>query len=51
MRDNDLKNGINESGFPTLFEDWCKENLKELLAQSKYQKRIKDHIEQLDLTI
>ena len=51
MRDNDLKNGINESGFPSGFESWCKDNLKELCAQSKYQKRVKDHIEQLNLTI
>ena len=51
MRDNDLKNGINESGFPTGFESWCKDHLKELCAQSKYQKRVKDHIEQLNLTI
>ena len=28
MRDNDLKNGINESGFPTGFEDWAKEKEK-----------------------
>lgn len=51
MRDNDLKNGKNESGFPTGFEDWAKEHLKELCQQSKYQKRVKDHIEQLNLTI
>ena len=51
MRNNELKNWINQSGFPTSFEIWCKENLKELCAQSKYQKRVKDHIDQLDLTI
>ena len=34
MRDNDLKNGINESGFPTGFESWCKDHLKELCAQT-----------------
>ena len=51
MRDNDLKNGINESGFPTEFECLCNENLKELCAQTKYQKRLKDHIDQLNLTI
>ena len=51
MKDNDLKNGINESGFPNGFEDWAEEHLKELCQQSKYQKRVKDHIDQLDLTI
>ena len=51
MRDNDLKNGINESWFPTSFESWYKENLKELCSQTKYQKRVKDHIDQFNLTI
>ena len=40
MRDIDLKNGINESGFPTGLERWCKEHLKELCAQSKSQKHV-----------
>ena len=51
MRDNDSKKVINQSGFPTGFETWCKEYLKELCAHSKYQKRVKDHIDQLDLII
>ena len=51
MRDNELKNGINESGFTIGFESWCKDHLKELWAQSKYQKSVKDHIDQLNLTI
>tara|TARA_B100000212_G_scaffold333276_1_gene302550 strand:- start:439 stop:660 length:222 start_codon:yes stop_codon:yes gene_type:complete len=35
MRDKNIKNGLNESGFSTGFESWCKEYLKELCAQSK----------------
>ena len=51
MRDKDLKNGINESGFPSGFESWYKENLKELFGQTKYQKCVKDHLDQINLTI
>ena len=51
IRDNDSKKVINQSGFPTGFETWFKEYLKELCAHSKYQKLVKDHIDQLDLII
>lgn len=51
MRDIELKNGKIESGFPTGFKSRCKEHLKELWVQSKYQKYIKDYIYQLNLTI
>ena len=51
MQDIDLKNGINESGFPNGFESCCKEHLKELCAKSKYQKHVKDYIDQQNLTI
>ena len=51
MKDQDLKNGINQSVFPTSFEDQCKDHVKELVNQLNYQKRIKDHLEKLDITI
>ena len=45
MRNKNLKNGIDESGLPTGFENWLKGYLKELCAQYKQQKRIKDNID------
>ena len=51
MRDEDLKKGDNSSGFPSGFPAWCETNLRELAKQDRYKKRIKDHLDQLDLTI
>ena len=50
MRDQDLKNGDNSSGFPSGFPDWCKTHLEELSKQEKYKKRIAAHLEQLQLS-
>ena len=51
MRDADLKKGDNSSGFPSGFPEWCKDDLKELAKIDKYKKRIKDHLEQLKISI
>ena len=51
MRDADLKKGDNSSGFPSGFALWCEDDLKQLSQQDKYKKRIKEHLEQLKLTI
>ena len=51
MRDADLKKGDNSSGFPSGFAEWCEDDLKELSKQDRYKKRIKDHLDQLDLSI
>ena len=51
MRDADLRKGDNSSGFPSGFPEWCETNLKELAKQDRYKKRIKDHLDQLDLSI
>jgi len=51
MRDEDLERGDNSSGFPSGFPQWCETNLKELAKQDRYKKRIKDHLDQLDLSI
>ena len=51
MRDADLKKGDNSSGFPSGFAAWCEDDLKELAKQDRYKKRIKDHLDQLDLSI
>ena len=51
MRDADLKKGDNSSGFPSGFAEWCEDDLKELSQQDRYKKRIKDHLDQLDLSI
>ena len=51
MRDADLRKGDNSSGFPSGFAEWCEDDLKELAQQDRYKKRIKDHLDQLDLSI
>ena len=51
MRDADLKKVDNSSGFPSGFPEWCKDDLKELAKEDKYKKRIKDHLEQLKISI
>ena len=51
MRDEDLKKGDNSSGFPSGFPQWCETNLKELAKQDRYKKRIKDHLDQLKISI
>ena len=51
MRDADLKKGDNSSGFPSGFAEWCEDDLKELSQQDRYKKRIKEHLEQLKLSI
>ena len=51
MRDEDLKKGDNSSGFPSGFPEWCETNLKELAKQDSYKKRIKEHLDQLKVTI
>ena len=51
MRDADLKKGDNSSGFPSGFAEWCEDDLKELSQQDRYKKRIKDHLEQLKISI
>ena len=51
MRDADLKKGDNSSGFPSGFALWCEDDLKELAQQDIYKKRIKDHLDQLKISI
>ena len=51
MRDADLKKGDNSSGFPSGFPEWCENDLKELAKQDRYKKRLKEHLDQLDLSI
>ena len=51
MRDQDDANGNSQSGFPTRFPEWAKTNLEELAKRDIYKKRIKEHLEQLNLTI
>ena len=51
MRDADLKKGDTSSGFPSGFPEWCENDLKELAKRDIYKKRIKEHLEQLNLTI
>ena len=51
MRDKDLKRGDNSSGFPSGFPEWAKTNLEELAKRDIYKKRIKEHLDQLKLTI
>ena len=51
MRDADLRKGDMSSGFPSGFADWCKDDLKELAKRDIYKKRIKEHLDQLKLTI
>ena len=51
MRDADLKKGDNSSGFPAVFALWCEDDLKQFSQQDKYKKRIKEHLDQLKLTI
>jgi len=51
MRDADLKKGDDSSGFPSGFAEWCEDDLKDLAKENKYQKRIKDHLNQLKISI
>ena len=51
MRDKDLKRGDNSSGFPSGFPEWAKANLEELAKRDIYKKRIREHLDQLNLTI
>ncbi len=51
MRDEDLKKGDNSSGFPSGFPAWCETNLRELAKQDRYKKRIKEHLDQLKISI
>ena len=51
MRDADLRKGDLSSGFPSGFAAWCEDDLKELAQQDRYKKRIKDHLEQLKISI
>ena len=51
MRDADLKKGDNSSGFPSGFAEWCENDLKELAQKDIYKKRIKDHLDQLKISI
>ena len=51
MRDKDLKRGDNSSGFPSGFPEWARTNLEELAKRDIYKKRIKEHLDQLKLTI
>ena len=51
MRDADIKKGDNSSGFPSGFPEWCEDDLKELAKQDRYKKRIKDHLDQLKISI
>ena len=51
MRDADLRKGDNSSGFPSGFAAWCEDDLKELSQQDRYKKRIKEHLEQLKISI
>ena len=49
MRDNDLKNGINESGISMILKVGAK-NFKRIMLNLNI-KSIKDHIDQLNLNI
>ena len=51
MRDADIKKGDNSSGFPSGFPEWCEDDLKDIAQNSIYQKRIKDHLTQLNQLI
>ena len=51
MRDADLRKGDNSSGFPSGFAEWREDDLKELSKQDRYKKRIKDHLDQLKISI
>ncbi len=51
MRDADLRMGDNSSGFPSGFPEWAKNNLEELAKRDIYKKRIKEHLDQLKLSI
>ena len=51
MRDQDDANGNSQSGFPTGFPEWAKTNLEDLAKRDIYKKRIKEHLEQLKLSI
>ena len=51
MRDADLRKGDNSSGFPSGFAEWCEDDLKELAQNDIYKKRIKDHLDQLKISI
>ncbi len=51
MRDADLRKGDNSSGFPSGFAEWCENDLKELAQKDIYKKRIKDHLDQLKISI
>jgi hypothetical protein len=51
MRDKDLKRGDNSSGFPSGFPEWARTNLEELAKRDIYKKRIKEHLDQLKVTI
>ena len=51
MRDADLRKGDMSSGFPSEFAAWCENDLKELAKRDIYKKRIREHLDQLNLTI
>ena len=51
MRDADLRKGDNSSGFPSGFPEWAKNNLEELAKRDIYKKRIKEHLDQLKMSI
>ena len=51
MRDQDDDNGNSQSGFPTGFPEWAKNNLEELAKRDIYKTRIKDHLNQLKISI
>ena len=51
MRDKDIRRGDNSSGFPSGFPEWAKTNLEELAKRDIYKKRIKEHLDQLKLSI
>ena len=51
MRDKDLKRGDNSSGFPSGFPEWARTNLEELAKRDIYKKRIKEHLDQLKMSI
>ena len=51
MRDDDIKNGNLSSGLPTGFQDWALSDLKTKAADPFYAKQIKEHLNQLDITI
>ena len=51
MRHKDLKRGDNSSGFPSGFPECAKTNLEELAKRDIYKKRIREHLDQPNLTI